>query len=169
MSVELLVSKTTEEVGTALDGDLTGGDPTATFNSSLESARKAAHAQGAMDVVCHLSFGDYSGNDYAQQLFLDSLIRGCDLAVAIGVNTTLDAAQLSACTPIAEELRSMFGQYACLVRTFGTPTQMSRPTCLESWAERAKPFHTGFHYVNEKSPAMIGRDSLFTPLVTGFG
>jgi hypothetical protein len=35
-----------------------------------------------MEAVCHLSFGDYSGNDYTKQLFMDSLIHGWDLAVA---------------------------------------------------------------------------------------
>lgn len=110
-AVELLGGKTTQEVGTALDGDLTGGDPVATFNSSLEGAKKAAQAPGAMEAVCHLSFGDYPGNEYTKQLFLDSLIHGWDLAVATGQNTTLDAALVTACMPVAEELRSMFGQY----------------------------------------------------------
>ena len=110
-AVELLDGKTTDEVGTVQDGDLTGGDPLATFNSSLDGAKKAAQAPGAMDAVCHLSFGDYSGDDYTKQLFLDSLIHGWDLAVATGQATTLDGVLVTACMPVAEELRGMFGQY----------------------------------------------------------
>ena len=61
---ELFLGKTVAEVGARLDGDLTGDDPAAAYRRSVEVARKAVEARGAMNVT-YLSFGDYSGADYA--------------------------------------------------------------------------------------------------------
>ena len=67
-AAELLQGKTVGEVGTALDGDLTGDDPAAAYRRSVDVARQAIEAPGAMEATCHLSFGDYSGADYSAQL-----------------------------------------------------------------------------------------------------
>jgi uncharacterized protein (TIGR03086 family) len=109
-AAELLQGKTIEQVGNALDGDLTGDDPAAAYRRSVDVARRAAEAPGAMEATCHLSFGDYSGADYASQLFLDTLIHGWDIARGTGQDTRLDAELVSACLPIAEELTRQFRQ-----------------------------------------------------------
>jgi uncharacterized protein (TIGR03086 family) len=107
-AAELLHGKTVEQVGTALDGDLTGDDPATAYRQSVEVARQAVEAPGAMTATCHLSFGDYSGADYAAQLFMDTLIHGWDIASGSGQHARLDAELVSSCLPIAQELTRKF-------------------------------------------------------------
>jgi uncharacterized protein (TIGR03086 family) len=61
-----------------------------------------------MQATCHLSFGDYSGADYASQLFMDTLIHGWDIARGTGQDTHLDPDLVSACLPIAQDLTRQF-------------------------------------------------------------
>jgi uncharacterized protein (TIGR03086 family) len=107
-AAELLEGKTIADVGDKLDGDLAGEDPAAAYRDSVTVASHAVTAPGAMQATCHLSFGDYSGSDYAAQLFLDTLIHGWDIAKATGQNTRLDPDLVEACLPVAGELSSMF-------------------------------------------------------------
>jgi uncharacterized protein (TIGR03086 family) len=107
-AAELFNGKTIEQVGRALDGDLAGDDPAAAFQQSVGIASGAVSAPGAMAATCHLSFGDYSGSDYAEQLFMDMLIHGWDVAKATGQDTRLDQDLVAACLPIAQKLSSMF-------------------------------------------------------------
>jgi uncharacterized protein (TIGR03086 family) len=107
-AAELFQGKTIAEVGTALDGDLTGDDPAAAYRQSVDAAQKAIDAPGAMDATCHLSFGDYSGAEYASQLFMDILIHGWDIAKGTGQEAHLDAELVSRCLPIAEEVTRKF-------------------------------------------------------------
>lgn len=105
---ELYLGKTIAEVGITLDGDLSGDDPAAAYRRSVDVASAAALAPGAMEVTCHLSFGDYSGSDYAAQLFMDTLIHGWDVAKATGQRTDLEAEMVAACIPVAEQLTAQF-------------------------------------------------------------
>ena len=105
---ELFQGKTVAQVGNTLDGDLTEQDPAAAYRRSVEVARKAVEAPGAMETTCHLSFGDYSGADYAGQLFMDILIHGWDIAKGTGQEVRLDAELVARCLPIAEELTRKF-------------------------------------------------------------
>jgi uncharacterized protein (TIGR03086 family) len=107
-AVELFQGKTVEQIGNALDGDLTGADPALAYRRSVEVTRKAVEAPGAMEATCHLSFGDYSGADYASQLFMDTLIHGWDIAKGTGQDTRLDPELVSACFPVAEEITRQF-------------------------------------------------------------
>jgi len=107
-AVELLAGRTLADVGDRLDGDLAGNDPGGAYASSVQSASQASTAAGAMEVVCHLSFGDYSGADYAAQLFMDTLIHGWDIAAATGQDTRLDPQLVEACLPIAQQLTTQF-------------------------------------------------------------
>jgi len=100
---ELFQGKTIAEVGSKLDGDLTGDAPARAYAASQEAATGAGTAPGAMQTICHLSFGDYSGSDYAAQLFLDLLIHGWDIAKATGQDTTLDPQLVDACLPFAAD------------------------------------------------------------------
>jgi uncharacterized protein (TIGR03086 family) len=105
---ELFQGKTIAEVGDTLNGDLAGEDPAAAYRASVGVASDAVTAAGAMQTTCHLSFGDYSGADYAAQLFMDTLIHGWDVAKATGQDTRMDPELVAACFPVAEQLTIQF-------------------------------------------------------------
>jgi uncharacterized protein (TIGR03086 family) len=107
-AAELFQGKTIGEVGSRLDGDLAGNDPAAAYAASMEAATPSVTATGAMEATCHLSFGDYSGSDYAAQLFMDLLVHGWDIATATGQDARLDPDLVQACLPIAEQLTTQF-------------------------------------------------------------
>src|SRR5436305_10813126 len=69
-AAELFQGKTIGEVGNRLDGDLARADPASAYAASVEAATPVVNVPGAMEATCHLSFGDYSGSDYAAQLFM---------------------------------------------------------------------------------------------------
>lgn len=107
-AAELLQGKSIAEVGNRLDGDLTGADPAAAYRASVQAATAACSAPGAMDAICHLSFGDYSGAEYAGQLLLDTLVHGWDIAKATGQDTQLNPELVTACLPVATQLSAQF-------------------------------------------------------------
>lgn len=107
-AAELFQGKTIQEVGSRLDGDLAGDDPATAYRDSVSLASAAVSSPGAMAAICHLSFGDYAGADYAAQLFMDTLIHGWDVAVATGQNTRLDPELVAAVMPIAEQVTGQF-------------------------------------------------------------
>jgi uncharacterized protein (TIGR03086 family) len=55
-----------------------------------------------------MSFGDYSGSDYAAQLVMDLLVHGWDVAKATGQDSRLDPDLVQACLPVAEQLTTQF-------------------------------------------------------------
>jgi uncharacterized protein (TIGR03086 family) len=93
----LLAGSTIAEVGDRFDGDVLGADPKAAWAGTSAGAVQAAEAEGAMDRIVHLSFGDFPGSDYTLQLFADHLIHAWDLARAIGVDERLDAGLVTSC------------------------------------------------------------------------
>jgi uncharacterized protein (TIGR03086 family) len=103
-AAELFQGKTIAEVGNKYERDLLGDDPIAAYNRSVEVARPAALASGAMERMTHLSFGDYPGSEYASQLFLDLLIHGWDVAKAAGVDARLDPELVQAAMPYGERV-----------------------------------------------------------------
>jgi uncharacterized protein (TIGR03086 family) len=105
---ELFQGKTVAQVGTALDGDLTGDDPVAAYRRSVDVARQAVEAPGAMESTCHLSFGECSGAEYAGQLFMDTLIHGWDIARGTGQEIRIDAELVAPCLAIAERVTRQF-------------------------------------------------------------
>ncbi len=104
---ELLAGHTMDEVGDRLDGDLLGDDPARGFEESVDIARAAVQASGAMDVTCHLSFGDTPAPEYVGQLLADEVVHGWDLAVATGQDATLDPTLVAACWEALEPAREM--------------------------------------------------------------
>jgi uncharacterized protein (TIGR03086 family) len=107
-AAELYQGRTIQDVGSKLDGDLAGNDPAAAYRSSVDVVSGTVTTSDAMEATCHLSFGDYSGSDYASQLFMDTLIHGWDIAKATQQDTRLDAELVAACLPIAEQITSQF-------------------------------------------------------------
>jgi uncharacterized protein (TIGR03086 family) len=88
----LLEGRTIEEVGDRFDGDVLDPDPPSSWDGAAESARAAMTAPGATDRTVHLSYGDSPANDYAEEMFVDLVIHGWDLARAIGGVEAIDAA-----------------------------------------------------------------------------
>lgn len=89
-AVPLLAGKTVAEVGDAFEGDLVGNDVHGAWRSASEEARAAAMEPGATDRAVHLSFGDFSGGDYLDQLTADHVIHGWDLAEATNGEVNLE-------------------------------------------------------------------------------
>ena len=109
-AAELFKEKTMAEVGDRLDGDLLGSDPKAAYDNSVQVAKATVEAPSAMEAVCHVSYGDISGANYAGDLFTDLLIHGWDIAKATGQDTTLDPDLVAVCyarvEPIKDDLRA---------------------------------------------------------------
>lgn len=105
--IPLLEGKTVADVGSALDGDLLGDDPLATWEGAVAASRKAFAAPAALDSVVHLSFGDETGAGYCDQMALDALIHGWDLAKAIGADDTLPTASVAWALAQIEPIQQM--------------------------------------------------------------
>jgi uncharacterized protein (TIGR03086 family) len=93
----LLAGSTIAEVGGRFDGDVLGAEPKAAWTAASAAAVQAAGADGAMDRIVHLSFGDFPGREYTLQLFADHLIHAWDLARAIGADERLDPGLIVSC------------------------------------------------------------------------
>ena len=86
----LLHGATIDEIGDGFDGDLLGPDPVATFDDAAAAALDAVRAEGTVEGVAHLSFGDRPAHEYVLQLSADHLVHAWDLARALGADETLD-------------------------------------------------------------------------------
>jgi uncharacterized protein (TIGR03086 family) len=78
-AAELAAGKTIDEVGTRLDGDLLGTDPSAAYDVSAAAAATAFAAPGALDAPCAVSYGPVPCSEYAGHRFVDVLIHGWGL------------------------------------------------------------------------------------------
>lgn len=88
----LLDGATIAEVGDRLDGDLLGDDPVAAWRDASEAALAAAARPGVVERTVHLSFGDFPGGAYLEQVATDHVVHAWDLARAIGADERLDPA-----------------------------------------------------------------------------
>ena len=88
--VPLLEGKTVEEVGDALDGDLLGQAPEAAAATAGKAAVAALAEPGATARTVHLSFGDFTAEEYAWQVLADHVVHTWDLAAAIGAPRELE-------------------------------------------------------------------------------
>jgi uncharacterized protein (TIGR03086 family) len=109
-AAELAAGRTIAEVGDRLDGDVLGEDPLTAYDASAAAAASAFEAPGALDAACAVSYGPIPGWVYASHRFVDVLVHGWDLAVALGMATDLDpqmvAAALEVVEPVADMLRA---------------------------------------------------------------
>jgi uncharacterized protein (TIGR03086 family) len=69
---------------------------------------RAVEADGAMDRIVHLSFGDFPGSEYTLQLFADHLIHAWDLARAIGADEHLDEELVASCATWFEAVEGAY-------------------------------------------------------------
>jgi len=82
----LLAGSTITDVGDRFEGDVLGADPKVAWTAASAEVVRAVEADGAMDRMVHLSFGDFPGSEYTLQLFADHTIHAWDLARAIGAD-----------------------------------------------------------------------------------
>jgi uncharacterized protein (TIGR03086 family) len=92
----LLAGATVAEVGDALNGDLLGDDPVATWHASTGPALDTVRGT-PLDRTVHLSFGDVPAEEYLWQLTADALIHTWDLARATGQDESLPAELVEPC------------------------------------------------------------------------
>ena len=86
----LVEGQTVADVGDRFDGDVLGSDPVATTDGAAAAARDSFASTGALDRTVHLSFGDFSGDNYCWQLISDLLVHAWDLARGIGADDVMD-------------------------------------------------------------------------------
>jgi uncharacterized protein (TIGR03086 family) len=89
--VPLMDGRTVADVGSELDGDLLGDDPTAAWHHATGPSHAAFAGPGAMDSTVHLSYGDERAAAYCEQLIFDNLVHAWDLARGAGVDDALPA------------------------------------------------------------------------------
>lgn len=80
----LLAGETTAQVGSDYDGDVLGRDPAAAWDSAASGSREA-WANADDDTPVHLSFGDTTADEYAEQMLLDLTVHAWDLAQGAGL------------------------------------------------------------------------------------
>jgi uncharacterized protein (TIGR03086 family) len=93
----LLDGKTVAEVGDRFDGDVLGDDPSRTWDDAATDAVASADPPDVVGRTVHLSFGDFSGGDYLDQIGSDLLIHGWDLARGIGADDAMPDDLVSYC------------------------------------------------------------------------
>lgn len=101
-AAELAAGRTIPDVGDRLDGDVLDPSPLEAYDASAEAAGQAFEAPGALEAPCAVSYGPVPGSVYAGHRFIDVLIHGWDIAVAIGYPTALAPHLVSAAWDVVE-------------------------------------------------------------------
>ena len=114
-AAELASGHTISDVGSRLDGDHLGETPLDAYDQSAHTAASAFESPGALEALCAVSYGPVSGSIYAGHRFIDVLIHGWDIAVAIDQSPNLAPHLVKACWDVIDpqlaDLRAsgMFG------------------------------------------------------------
>lgn len=109
---DVLAGRTIDEVGKeAFKGDLLGDNPKLAFRAIVDKAVEAAQALGDLSGTAHLSYGDYTVQQYLWQANYFRGLRAYEIARVIGVDPTLpdDLVQglWDSLGPVAEEWRTI--------------------------------------------------------------
>ena len=86
----LLSGSTIGDVGDRLSGDILGPEPVAGWERAQRQGGAAASGDGVPSRIVQLGAGPATGAEYLLEVGADHVIHGWDLAVAIGVDDTLD-------------------------------------------------------------------------------
>ncbi|MEU3985749.1 TIGR03086 family metal-binding protein [Streptomyces sp. NPDC026672] len=108
---ELGNGRTVGDVGTELDGDLLGDDPSAAHEASVASATEAFAAADAMERLWPLSYGERPGRVYARHRFVDVLVHGWDVGRAVGADPRLPAGLVDACLELFDSRPQSFAAW----------------------------------------------------------
>jgi uncharacterized protein (TIGR03086 family) len=134
----LAEGKTIADVGDALDGDLLGTDPLAAFHHHSRLAHEAIDQPGALERTVHLSFGDFSGEYYANQVGADVLVHSWDLARALGLDDTLPEDSVAWAIPYWEATLAEFGPTDYFASPLPVPDGADAQTRLLAAVGRAR-------------------------------
>jgi uncharacterized protein (TIGR03086 family) len=132
----LAAGKNIDQVGTALDGDLLGDDPVASYRQSADAAAAAFESPGALDAPCAVSYGPVPGSVYAGHRIIDVFIHGWDLAVATGQDTRLNTDLIAASTQIVEPQLDGLRASGAFGHAIQVPADADAQTQLLSWLGR---------------------------------
>lgn len=86
----LLAGQTVAEVGDRFDGDQLGEEPVAAWDAAVAASTAAFAADGALERIVHLSYGDRPAGEYCREMVFDLAVHGWDLARAIGSDEQMD-------------------------------------------------------------------------------
>lgn len=86
----LLAGQSVEEVGDRFDGHVLGDDPVAAWEASV-TASMQAWREVSLDRQVHLSYGPTPVLGYAEEMLLDLVVHGWDLARGAGLDERGDA------------------------------------------------------------------------------
>jgi uncharacterized protein (TIGR03086 family) len=86
----LLRGETMDQVGDRYDGDVLGADPTTVWDEAAAQARRAWESVGDGQQV-HTSMGWIPVEEYAEQMHLDLVVHGWDLARGAGLDASMPA------------------------------------------------------------------------------
>ncbi|MGH2755899.1 MAG: TIGR03086 family metal-binding protein [Actinomycetota bacterium] len=120
-TVPLMQGATIEEVGDRFDGDLLGDDPKGSWELAKKEASNAVQAEGALDRIVNVSWGQIPATEYVGQLFTDHVIHSWDLARGIGADDTLDAELVEVCYSMVKPREKQIAGSG----VFGTPIAVS--------------------------------------------
>ena len=126
----LLAGSTIAEVGDRFEGDVLGAEPKGAWTVASAAAVQAVEADGAMDRIVHLSFGDFPGSEYALQLFADHLIHAWDLARAIGADEHLDDELVASCATWFEAVEEAYRSAGAIAAPPPVPGRADAQTLL---------------------------------------
>jgi uncharacterized protein (TIGR03086 family) len=126
----LLAGSTIAEVGDRFEGDVLGSGPQAAWTAASAEAVRAVQADGAMDRIVHLSFGDFPGAQYTLQLFADHLIHAWDLARAIGADEHLDEQLVTSCATWFEATEEAYRNAGAIAPRPPVPADADAQTLL---------------------------------------
>jgi uncharacterized protein (TIGR03086 family) len=107
-----------------------GSEPKAAWTAASAAAVRAVEADGAMDRIVHLSFGDFPGSEYALQLFADHLIHAWDLARAIGADEHLDDELVASCATWFEAVEEAYRDAGAIAAPPPVPDRADAQTLL---------------------------------------
>jgi uncharacterized protein (TIGR03086 family) len=85
----LLRGETMEQVGDRYDGDVLGSDPGTTWDEAAAGALEAWRTLAREGLEVHTSAGMMPVEEYAEQMHLDLVVHGWDLARGAGLDTRI--------------------------------------------------------------------------------
>jgi uncharacterized protein (TIGR03086 family) len=123
--VPLVEGKTIAEVGDELDGDVLGDAPSEASSAAGKAAVAAFAEPGALGRTVHLSFGDFTAEDYAWQVLVDHVVHTWDVLAGAGSDRTLDPALVAAATGFWEQWAEPYRQSGAVAPPVEVPDNAS--------------------------------------------